>query len=101
MTQLNRTGLQLGGQREDVLDHVAFLGMPRPEPSNLHMTKENLRRATATLVNANYAARDTELGCGHGVRVGFEKFGSWESNLTTGWHARYRGPGVMIGNRSR
>jgi TnpA family transposase len=24
------------------------------------------------------------------------KFGTWESNLMTEWHARYGGPGVMI-----
>jgi len=28
--------------------------------------------------------------------VNTSKFGSWESNLITEWHARYRGPGVMI-----
>src|SRR6266567_2405078 len=24
------------------------------------------------------------------------KFGAWDQNLLTEWHARYRGPGIMI-----
>ena len=50
-----------------------------------------------TLVNANYAARDPNLwGAGTACASDSKKFGSWESNLMTEWHARYRGPGVMI-----
>jgi TnpA family transposase len=75
------------GHSEAALRHVR----------RLHVTKENLRRAIATLVNANYAARDPELwGAGTACASDSKKFGSWESNLMTEWHARYRGPGVMI-----
>lgn len=63
----------------------------------LYVTKDNLRRAIATLVNANYAARDPQMwGAGTACASDSKKFGSWESNLMTEWHARYRGPGVMI-----
>ncbi|MDN5797939.1 MAG: Tn3 family transposase [Intrasporangium sp.] len=63
----------------------------------LYVTRENLRRAITTLVNANYAARDPQLwGAGTACASDSKKFGSWESNLMTEWHARYRGPGVMI-----
>jgi TnpA family transposase len=75
------------GHSEAALRHVR----------RLHVTKENLRRAIATLVNANYAARDPGLwGAGTACASDSKKFGSWESNLMTEWHARYRGPGVMI-----
>ena len=75
------------GHSEAALRHVR----------RLFVTKENLRRAIATLVNANYAARDPELwGAGTACASDSKKFGSWESNLMTEWHARYRGPGVMI-----
>ena len=30
------------------------------------------------------------------VRIDSKKFGSWEANLMTEYHQRYRGPGVMI-----
>jgi hypothetical protein len=75
------------GHSEAALRHVR----------RLFVTKENLRRAIATLVNANYAARDPNLwGAGTACASDSKKFGSWESNLMTEWHARYRGPGVMI-----
>jgi len=75
------------GHSEAALRHVR----------RLHVTKENLRRAITTLVNANYAARDPALwGGGTACASDSKKFGSWESNLMTEWHARYRGPGVMI-----
>jgi hypothetical protein len=75
------------GHSEAALRHVR----------RLFVTKQNLRRAIATLVNANYAARDPKLwGAGTACASDSKKFGSWESNLMTEWHARYRGPGVMI-----
>lgn len=75
------------GHSEAALRHVR----------HLHVTKENLRRAITTLVNANYTTRDPGLwGAGTACASDSKKFGSWESNLMTEWHARYRGPGVMI-----
>ena len=61
------------------------------------ITRDNLRRAIAKLVNATFEARDPAWwGTGTTTASDSKKFGSWESNLMTEWHNRYRGPGVMI-----
>ncbi len=61
------------------------------------VTGDNLRAAIVALVNATFAARDPALW-GHGTACASDskKFRSWDANLMTEWHARYRGPGVMI-----
>ena len=62
-----------------------------------YVNRDNLRRAIVRVVNATFAVRDTGLwGEGTACASDSKKFGSWESNLMTEWHARYRGPGVMI-----
>lgn len=61
------------------------------------ITRDNLRRAVAKVVNATFAARDPRWwGTGTACASDSKKFGSWESNLMTEWHQRYGGPGVMI-----
>ena len=61
------------------------------------ITRDNLRRAIAKLVNATFDARDPAWwGTGTTCASDSKKFGSWESNLMTEWHQRYGGPGVMI-----
>ena len=62
-----------------------------------HITRENLRRAITRLVNDTFAARDPALwGTGTACAGDSKRFGSWQSNLMTEYHARYGGPGVMI-----
>ncbi|MFN2506059.1 MAG: Tn3 family transposase [Acidimicrobiales bacterium] len=62
-----------------------------------YVTRENLRRAIARLASATFEARSAELwGPGTACASDSKKFGSWSSNLMTEWHARYRGPGMMI-----
>jgi hypothetical protein len=62
-----------------------------------YITRDNLRRAIAKLVNATFDARDPGWwGTGTACASDSKKFGSWESNLMTEWHQRYGGPGVMI-----
>ena len=62
-----------------------------------YITRDNLRRAIAKLVNATFEARDPGWwGSGTACASDSKKFGSWESNLMTEWHQRYGGPGVMI-----
>lgn len=62
-----------------------------------YITRDNLRRAIAKLVNATFEARDPHWwGTGTASASDSKKFGSWESNLMTEWHNRYGGPGVMI-----
>ncbi|SLJ60856.1 Tn3 family transposase [Mycobacteroides abscessus] len=61
------------------------------------ITRDNVRRAIAKLVNATFEARDPNWwGTGTACASDSKKFGSWESNLMTEWHQRYGGPGVMI-----
>ncbi|WSY64894.1 Tn3 family transposase [Nocardia sp. NBC_00881] len=61
------------------------------------VTRDNLRRAIAKLVNATFAARDPNWwGTGTACASDSKKFGSWESNLMTQYHQRYGGHGVMI-----
>ena len=62
-----------------------------------HITRDNLRRAIATVVNETFAARDaTWWGTATTTASDSKRFGSWESNLMTEFHARYGGHGVMI-----
>jgi hypothetical protein len=75
------------GETEAVLRHVR----------RHYLTRDNLRRAVARLVNATFEVRDQRWwGEGTACASDSKKFGSWESNLMTEWHARYGGPGVMI-----
>ena len=61
------------------------------------ITRDNLRRAIAKVVNATFEARDPGWwGTGTACASDSKKFGSWESNLMTEWHNRYGGAGVMI-----
>ena len=61
------------------------------------ITVDNLRTAVTKLVNATFAARDTEWwGRGNACASDSKKFGSWSSNFMTEYHARYGGNGVMI-----
>ncbi|MDE1675218.1 Tn3 family transposase [Nocardia gipuzkoensis] len=58
------------------------------------ITRDNLRRAIAKLVNATFAARDPHWwGTGTSCASDSKKFGSWESNLMTQYHQRYGGHG--------
>lgn len=63
----------------------------------MYVTRENLRRAVARLVNATFAVRDVAWwGEGTACASDSRRFGSWRSNLMTEHHVRYGGPGVMI-----
>jgi hypothetical protein len=63
----------------------------------LYVNRTSLRQAILRVVNATFAVRDPRLwGVGTACASDSKKFGSWESNVMTEWHARYRGPGVMI-----
>jgi len=63
----------------------------------IYFTRENLRAAIAEIVNKTLQARDELLwGPGTVCTSDSKQFGSWDSNLMTEWHARYRGPGVMV-----
>lgn len=62
-----------------------------------HITRDNLRAAIVTVVNATLASRDDALwGSATTTASDSKRFGSWESNLMTEFHARYANYGVMI-----
>src|SRR5450631_951702 len=63
-----------------------------------YFTVENLRNAIATITNGTVRARNPALW-GHGTNAcasDSKHFGAWDQNLTTQWHLRYGGPGIMI-----
>lgn len=63
-----------------------------------YIQKEQLRNAIASVVNAIFNVRRPQLW-GEGTTAcasDSKKFGSWDQNLMTEWHARYGGRGVMI-----
>ena len=63
-----------------------------------YITKEQLRAAISSVCNAIFRGRNPALW-GEGTTAcasDAKKFGAWDQNLITEWHARYGGPGVMI-----
>jgi TnpA family transposase len=62
------------------------------------ITRDNLRDATARLVNAILAIRNPQVW-GEGTTAcasDAKKVGAWDQNLRTEWSIRHRGPGIMI-----
>ncbi len=65
---------------------------------NRFLTKETMRAAITEIVNAIFRARLPQIW-GEGTTAcasDSKKFSAWDQNLMTEWHARYRGPGVLI-----
>ncbi|WP_214324874.1 Tn3 family transposase [Nonomuraea sediminis] len=61
------------------------------------ITRENLRAAIVSVVNATLEARDPKWwGKATSTASDSKRFASWDSNLMTEFHARYGGYGVMI-----
>jgi hypothetical protein len=62
-----------------------------------HITRENLRRAIVKVVNETFAVRDARWwGRATTTASDSKRFGSWDSNLMTEFHARYGSNGIMI-----
>jgi len=61
-------------------------------------TIDNLRNAIAIITNGTLHARNPAIwGNGTNACASDSKhFGAWDQNLTTQWHLRYGGPGIMI-----
>lgn len=63
-----------------------------------YINQEDLREAITKIVNAIFKIRNPDIwgesttACAADSR----KFTSWDQNLMTEWHARYKGAGVMI-----
>ena len=63
-----------------------------------YLTAEQLREAVAVVTDATLRVRDPAVwGEGTNACASDSKhFGAWDQNLTTQWHVRYGGRGVMI-----
>ena len=63
-----------------------------------YITVDSLRRAIAIVTNGTLRARNATIwGDGTTACASDSKhFGAWDQNLTTQWHMRYGGRGVMI-----
>jgi TnpA family transposase len=63
-----------------------------------YLTVEGLRRAISIVTNGTLAIRNPAIwGDGTTACASDSKhFGAWDQNLTTQWHVRYGGRGVMI-----
>ena len=63
-----------------------------------YLAAEQLREAIAVVTNATLRVRDPAIwGEGTNACASDSKhFGAWDQNLTTQWHVRYGGRGVMI-----
>jgi TnpA family transposase len=63
-----------------------------------YLTPDRLREAIAVVTNGTLRARDPTIW-GEGTTAcasDSKHFGAWDQNLTTQWHVRYGGRGVMI-----
>ena len=63
-----------------------------------YLTPDRLREAIATVTNGTLRVRDPAIW-GEGTTAcasDSKHFGAWDQNLTTQWHVRYGGRGVMI-----
>ncbi len=94
---LNGLGTNAGLKRMNAVQHGAtykdLLYVRRR-----YITVDQLREAIAAVANGTLAARDP-LIWGEGTNAcasDSKHFGAWDQNLTTQWHVRYGGRGVMI-----
>src|SRR5437879_5758038 len=65
---------------------------------NRFLTKDQLRAAITEVANAIFRIRLPTIW-GEGTTAcasDSKKFSAWDHNIITEWHARYRGPGVLI-----
>lgn len=62
------------------------------------ITPEAIRNAATMIASATLSVRDPAIWGAEGTSCASDskKFGAWDQNLLTEWHARYRGRGVMI-----
>ena len=63
-----------------------------------YLTSEGMRRAIAIVANGTLQARNPAIW-GEGTTAcaaDSKHFGAWDQNLTTQWHVRYGGRGIMI-----
>ncbi len=94
---LNGLGTNAGLKRMDAAQHgAAYKDLLYAR--RRYVTVDQLREAVAVVANGTLRARDP-LIWGEGTNAcasDSKHFGAWDQNLTTQWHVRYGGRGVMI-----
>lgn len=64
---------------------------------NRFINRDGIRAAIASVANAVLRERIVSIwGEATSLASDSKKFGSWDQNLMTEWHIRYRGPGIMV-----
>jgi len=94
---LNGLGTNAGLKRMNAVQHGATY-KDLLYARRRYVTVDQLREAIAAVANGTLAARDS-LIWGEGTNAcasDSKHFGAWDQNLTTQWHVRYGGRGVMI-----
>jgi len=94
---LNGLGTNAGLKRMNAVQHGATY-KDLLYARRRYVTVDQLREAVATVANGTLRARDP-LIWGEGTNAcasDSKHFGAWDQNLTTQWHVRYGGRGVMI-----
>jgi len=94
---LNGLGTNAGLKRMDAAQHGATY-KDLLYARRRYVTVDQLREAVAMVANGTLRARDP-LIWGEGTNAcasDSKHFGAWDQNLTTQWHVRYGGRGVMI-----
>lgn len=85
---IKRVAAGVGGISYDELLHI----------HRRYIDPNALRAAAARVADATLAVRNSAIWGEAGTACGSDstKFGAWDRNLMTEWHARYGGRGVMI-----
>jgi len=94
---LNGLGTNAGLKRMNAVQHGATY-KDLLYARRRYITVDQLREAIALVANGTLNARDP-LIWGEGTNAcasDSKHFGAWDQNLTTQWHVRYGGRGVMI-----
>ena len=79
------------GGGEDRYDDLVYV-------KRKYVQRDQLRTAIARVCDAIFQVRNPEYW-GEGTTAcasDSKKFGAWDQNLMTEWHARYGGPGIMV-----
>ncbi len=94
---LHGIGTNTGLQRMNAIAHGATY-KDLVYARRRYITVDQLRKAIAIVADGTLRARNSDIwGDGTTACASDSKhFGAWDQNLTTQWHLRYGGPGIMI-----
>ncbi len=94
---LNGLGTNAGLKRMNAVQHGATY-KDLLYTRHRYITVDQLREAIAVVTNATLRVRNSDIwGEGTNACASDSKhFGAWDQNLTTQWHVRYGGRGIMI-----